>query len=706
MDENEFKTIDRYETIDLIGRGGMGSVYLARDPLIDRYVAVKVLDVALDSIARERFNREARASGRLHHPNIVTIFDVGEHQGRPFIAMEYVPGQTLAVLIRQGQLDLAEKLRLMADACVGLAHAHRASIIHLDVKPANFVRHDSGVLKILDFGIARVMAADTTRTEHVLGTMRYMAPEQATGQTIDRRTDVFALGCVFYEVIAGVPAFKGTYEELISRITKPIEASPLSDVVPGVHPELVRMTQRAMANDPDARYDDLEVLKREIDGLLRKIVTGPQEPRRLVLQSNEADASGNAGHEAPARGSGMDRSSAALERPALRDDQAAGVSLRIRDRRRPAAVAALVIGLVAASVGVLYLVDTWRPLTDTGLPDQVSTAPLLSAGTTTAGVVASPPQLSNGNRAGTVSSGDAADLEGQVWRLIATRDREAVLRLLREQPGRLSSSFVNELATAARTSVNETRLKAEQQDPIVASSRTYRAAMDQFNRGTALLGRGQSVDGIAALWLATDLFARAGSREAPSGSLEAAGAERSASSIDETPLAPVRPPASTAVSELPVSGRGDASPPDGRPDETAGIVAARPKREGETSPADAPPADALAPEEAIRTLLKAYEAAYDERDAAALRRIVPGLSAEQLGAITRTFADAVSYDVEVQILAMNITGSTATATCLVTHALVPKIGSASRNPPQETRFYLRQASAGWVIERIERTAKR
>lgn len=122
MDENEFKTIDRYETIDLIGRGGMGSVYLARDPLIDRYVAVKVLDVALDSIAREPFTREARASGRLHHPNIVTIFDVGEHQGRPFIAMEYVPGQTLAALIRQGQLGLAEKLRLMADACVGLAH--------------------------------------------------------------------------------------------------------------------------------------------------------------------------------------------------------------------------------------------------------------------------------------------------------------------------------------------------------------------------------------------------------------------------------------------------------------------------------------------------------------------------------------------------------------------------------------------------------
>jgi serine/threonine protein kinase len=703
MDENEFKTIDRYETIDLIGRGGMGSVYLARDPLIDRYVAVKVLDVALDSIARERFNREARASGRLHHPNIVTIFDVGEHQGRPFIAMEYVPGQTLAMLIRQGQLGLAEKLRLMADACVGLAHAHRASIIHLDVKPANFVRHDSGVLKILDFGIARVLAADTTRTEHVLGTMRYMAPEQATGQTIDRRTDVFALGCVLYEVIAGVPAFKGTYEELISRITKPIEASPLSDVVPGVHPELVRMTRRAMANNPDERYDDLEVLKREIDGLLRNL-TGPQEPMRLVLQSN-ADASGNAGHEAPARGAGTDRSSAALKRPAPGDDQAAGVSLRFPGGRRPAVLAALVIGLVAASAGVLYLVDTSRLLTDTGLSDQASTAPPLSAApqlsadTSTAAAVPSPSQISNGNRAQAVGTGDAADLEGQVWRLIATRDREAALRLLRAQPGRLSKSFVNELVTAARTSVNQTRLNAEQQDPIVASSQTYRAAMDQFNQGTALLGRGQSVDGIAALWLATDLFARAGNREARSGSLQAAGAERSASSIDEKPLAP-GPPASTALSEPPVSGPGDASPPDSRPAEAAAIVAARPKREGETSPADA-----LAPEEAIRTLLKAYEAAYDERDPAALRRIFPGLSAEQLGAITRTFADAVSYDVEVQVLATNISGSTATATCLVTHALVPKIGSASRNPPQETRFHLRQASAGWVIERIERTAK-
>ena len=107
----------------------------------------------------------------------------------------------------------------------------------------------------------------------------------------------------------------------------------------------------------------------------------------------------------------------------------------------------------------------------------------------------------------------------------------------------------------------------------------------------------------------------------------------------------------------------------------------------------------------IRTVLKAYEAAYDQRDAAALRRIVPGLSAEQLGAVNRTFADAVSYNVEVQVLATNISGSTATVTCLVTHAFVPKIGSASRNPPLETRFSLRQTSAGWVIERIERMAK-
>ena len=187
-----------------------------------------------------------------------------------------------------------------------------------------------------------------------------------------------------------------------------------------------------------------------------------------------------------------------------------------------------------------------------------------------------------------MSSGDAADLEGQVWRLIATRDREAVLRLLREQPGRLSPSFVNELATAARTSVNQTRLRAEQQDPIVASSQTYRAAMEQFNRGTALLGRGQSVEGIAALWLATDLFTQAGNREAPPRSLQAAGAEPSASSVDETPSAAERPPASTALSDRPVSGPGDASPLRRSSSRAAAIAAARPKREGETSPADAP----------------------------------------------------------------------------------------------------------------------
>ena len=289
MVENEFRTIDRYETIELLGRGGMGSVYLARDPSIDRYVAVKVLDAAFDATARQRFTREARASGRLHHPNIVTIFDVGEHQGRPFIAMEYVPGQTLAALIRQGRLGPAEKLRLVADACTGLAYAHRAGIIHLDVKPENLVRHDSGVLKILDFGIARVLARDSTHTRHVMGTLRYMAPEQATGQTIDLRSDVFALGCVLYEVIAGVPAFKGTMQELLSRVTKPLQVSPLSELVPGVHPELVRMTQRAMAADPDERYNDLEVLKRELDGLRRRLFPCRRRTTRFVPPSRAVD---------------------------------------------------------------------------------------------------------------------------------------------------------------------------------------------------------------------------------------------------------------------------------------------------------------------------------------------------------------------------------------------------------------------------------
>src|SRR5688572_17493421 len=167
----ELISIGRYELLRLIGRGGMGEVHFARDTVLDRNVAVKLIARDLeDDPARKRLVREARAAGRLRHPNIVTIFDAGEHDGRSYIVLEYVPGETLRSLIRrQAPLPLRRRLELIEGACAGLAHAHRAGVVHLDIKPDNLMLDESGVLKVLDFGIARVLQSDALATRPLAG---------------------------------------------------------------------------------------------------------------------------------------------------------------------------------------------------------------------------------------------------------------------------------------------------------------------------------------------------------------------------------------------------------------------------------------------------------------------------------------------------------------------------------------------------------
>ena len=251
--------IGRYQVLDKIGEGGMGSLFLARDPAIDRLVAIKLLRHGLDTEAlRERFAREARAAGRLRHPHIVTIFDVGEHDGDPFIAMEFLAGETLAELIRDGaRLSLSRRLKLLEELCDGLGYAHRAGLVHRDIKPANLMVDADGVLKILDFGIVRVSDSGMTQAGVLVGTVNYMSPEQVVGSTVDHRSDIFAVGLVAYELISSRQAFPGTMKEgLLNKILNGA-AEPLSNVVPGIDAEVVSIVEQALKKDPADRYQDL-----------------------------------------------------------------------------------------------------------------------------------------------------------------------------------------------------------------------------------------------------------------------------------------------------------------------------------------------------------------------------------------------------------------------------------------------------------------
>src|SRR5215510_16470469 len=201
------KTVGRYEIVSLVGEGGMGRVYRALDPAIGRTVAIKTLNLDLEPQQFEEFKRrffgEARSAGRLQHPNVVTIYDVGESGGTAFIAMEYVEGRTLrAILDAEKTLKVDAACRIAAEVASGLAAAHRQNIIHRDVKPSNIMIGPGGAVKLMDFGIARLPEGMRTRTGLVLGSPTYIAPEQIVGHRLDGRYDLFSLGVVLYEMLA------------------------------------------------------------------------------------------------------------------------------------------------------------------------------------------------------------------------------------------------------------------------------------------------------------------------------------------------------------------------------------------------------------------------------------------------------------------------------------------------------------------------
>ena len=262
---------DRYETQDRIGQGGMGSLFRARDRVLDRIVAIKVLREGFDDEElKVRFVREARAAARLTHRHIVTIHDFGEHLGQPYIVMEYIAGETLAQMIaEQRPLSLLRKLGLIEDLSVGLAFAHRAGVVHRDIKPANVIVDGEGVLKILDFGIAQFGESNVTKG-NILGTLNYMAPEQISGQS-DARSDIFAVGALCYELLSYRRAFPGGFEDgVLSRILND-PPEPLSLVRPGLEPQIERIVMRALEKDPAKRYQELAALRHDVARVRERI---------------------------------------------------------------------------------------------------------------------------------------------------------------------------------------------------------------------------------------------------------------------------------------------------------------------------------------------------------------------------------------------------------------------------------------------------
>jgi eukaryotic-like serine/threonine-protein kinase len=358
--------LGRYEIRSKIGEGGMGEVYLAEDSQLHRKVALKVLpaEVAANQDRMRRFKQEATSAAVLNHPNIAHIYEIGESDGLHFIAMEFVDGQTLRELIHGGT-DLAKLLRYLQHAAEGLAKAHAANIVHRDLKPDNIMVTREGHTKILDFGLAKLIEpqrssgtgssdiATAILKQHskpglILGTVGYMSPEQAQGQLVDQRSDIFSFGCILFEAVTGQRAFEG--KDIIDSLNKIIRepVRPVSDLNPSAPTDLQRVVRRCLAKDPDERYQtikdvaiELKEVRRELKGAASVDTTVPPPP------SNKFGVSPSGGNVSSAQTSLPEASS-----PGTRASSAEYLFSGIKQHKLAVVIAVLV--LAAGAIAFFY----------------------------------------------------------------------------------------------------------------------------------------------------------------------------------------------------------------------------------------------------------------------------------------------------------------------------------------------------------------
>jgi serine/threonine-protein kinase len=686
----DLDTLGKYHIVSKIGEGGMGEVYRAHDSVLGRDVAIKTM-LARDegpetAELRARFHREARSAARLNHPNIVTVHDFGEEKGRLFLAMELLEGRDLRDLLSRGEeADLLAQLGLMEQICDGLAFAHAHDIVHRDLKPGNIHVLPNGQVKIMDFGLARVSSSEVTRTGLILGTPNYMSPEQVQGQRATPRSDVFSLGAVFYELLAGRKAFHADALAAVLFQVMQTEPEPLEKLRPSLPDSLCALVRRALAKDPSARFahaGEVREALREVratvapgSGALPGLppsgtypavsstaATGPApglEPTYLPTSTRPGPAAapqalstpapvpptqllptlaGDAPTRAPSRGLAAEKVVAA------------------RGARRAAAPRTgqrLVLAGAFAAVAVVSAWALWRPRPAGVEPpaSPPSPTPAASALPPSAPAVAVAPTVAPtpAPRA-TVPPGQAATA--------------AATRSLRERDYRSALSQAEEALRGDPGSAPARRVVAEARQALAAAQ----AVKDDLRRGleskesaraTQALTRLVSLDprdpDLPALTARLDELVRAQSQEAARAREQALRAEATPPPF-ATPSPAVRP-----------------SPPP-------------PAAQSET-----------AARQAIRGVLDEYRAAFETRNADALRAVQPGVDYDAMKSV---FATVTGYTVRIDVREVVVTGDSGLARCVVTYNPVPK--PAGRIQPVPTTFHLRRRGDVWLIERLER----
>src|SRR5262245_54670254 len=370
------KTVSHYRIISQLGAGGMGVVYAAEDPRLNRQVALKFVpdDLAHDPHTLARLRSEARTASGLNHPNICTIYDIGEYEGRPFIVMELLKGQTLRERMEAGRLKIQEAVEIGIQASDGLFWAHGKDIIHRDIKPANLFLCDQGPLKILDFGLAKsttpqpglentlAPTVDLTAVGVAVGTVAYMSPEQVSGDRLDRRTDLFSLGVVLYECVTGQQPFQGkTSAVILAAILTQQPKAPI-ELNANIPPGLQDVIQACLEKDRELRYQDGGSLRADLKRVKRDLDSGALGITRTTSTVTAAVRSGASGE--------MPTTQVPVRPPSGTTTTRAVVTVQ-KNR-------GLVIGLsiaAAALVGALIAVSLLREPATTPSPQTVAAAP-------------------------------------------------------------------------------------------------------------------------------------------------------------------------------------------------------------------------------------------------------------------------------------------------------------------------------------------
>jgi serine/threonine-protein kinase len=342
---------DRYELGETLGYGGMSEVHRGRDVRLGRDVAVKVLraDLARDPQFQHRFRREAQNAAALNHPAIVAVYDTGETQSEygplPYIVMEFVDGRTLRDIVKtEGPLDQQRAMETMADVCAALDFSHRNGIIHRDVKPANIMINNAGAVKVMDFGIARALSdgQGVTQTAAVVGTAQYLSPEQARGELVDARSDVYAAGCVLYELIAGDPPFTGDSPVAVAYQHVREDPLPPSHLNPEISPALDAVVLKAMSKNPANRYQSAAEMRSD----LVRVLNGQRQLAPVVMTDADRDLMLDSGPTVVMRpGRAGRRRSEAIGAP-------------IEERRSGRGLGILTTVVITAIIGMILLLFT------------------------------------------------------------------------------------------------------------------------------------------------------------------------------------------------------------------------------------------------------------------------------------------------------------------------------------------------------------